>query len=498
MKLTHSLPICLGISLAFSPICRAQNEKTPPRIPVASAGVIRDANVPSSLDLATCLNLALRRNTDILKAQQEIKRLHGLIVEVRAEALPQVALVGAVQTEDNELANGQFGGFAGAPNRQQSFWNAGIQVNQLLYNGGAVNAALDIARLSESNAFHQLDATIDATVFLIREAYYNVLVTRSLISVREATVKLLQEELQNQERRLNAGTVTRFNVLRAEVELANAQPPLIRARNLYKISLVNLAKLLAIDYDAAQLEPPFKVIGELSYRPTNFKLEEVLRAAASRRPEIQLANQQIAIQRRQLTIDRSGLLPRVSAFAGYDVISDRNKSNFDATNPGWSVGLQGNWNIFDGFRVAGKLEQTKANIEIAKLDADQTQRDIDAEARQAYYDFVEARELILSQQKNVEQAVEALRLANSRFDVGAATQLDVLNANVALTDARTNELEARYDYNIAVSRVERVTSAPVLDRSSALVPSRTQRTVSNTDTTPADNSPASSGPVKKR
>ncbi len=465
-----TLPVHLRCGALFLFVLACSAHAEPRKVPVAEAGASRLSPVTGTLDLPACLNLALARNTDILKAQQEIKRLHGVIVEVRAEALPQASLTASIATEADELANGTFGAFG--PRRQQSFWSAGVGITQLLYNGGAVGAAIDIARLSENNAFLQLDATIDATVFLIREAYYNVLVTRSLIDVREATVKLLEEELANQERRLNAGTVTRFNVLRAEVELANAKPPLIRARNLQRIALINLARLLAIDYSPEATNPPFRVVGNLDYQPSSFKLEDILGQAARRRPEIRLADQQIAIARRQLVIDRSGSLPRVSAFGGYDFISDRSKNNFDAANQGWRVGVQGQWDIFDGFRTAGKLEQTRAEITAAELDSEQTRRDVDAEVRQAYFAWVEARELILSQRKNVEQATEALRLANSRFDVGAATQLDVLQANVALTDARTNELEARFDYNLAIARLERVTSAPVLDRTRALVPSR--------------------------
>ncbi|MFQ3671420.1 MAG: TolC family protein [Verrucomicrobiia bacterium] len=465
MTAPHHVPFCLGLLLLTATTALAQ-------LPAQTPPPDRASSSRGNLDLAACLNLALNRNTDILKAQQEIKRLHGVIVEVRAEALPQVTLNTSLATEAEELANGAFAGFG--PRRQQSFWTAGLAINQLLYNGGAVGAAIDIARLSENNAFLQLDATIDATVFLVREAYYNVLLTRSLIAVREANVKLLEEELANQQRRLNAGTVTRFNVLRAEVELANAQPPLIRARNLQRIALLNLARLLAIDYPHDAAAPPFHIIGQLEYLPSTFDLDQLLTLAHQRRPEIRLADQQIAINRRQLVIDRSGSLPRVSAFGGYDFISDRNKNNFDAANQGWSVGVQGQWNLFDGFRTQGQLEQTRANITSAQLDSEQTRRDIDAEVRQAYFDWVEARELIQSQRKNVEQATEALRLANSRFDVGAATQLDVLQANVALTDARTNELEARFDYNLAIARLERVTSAPVLNRESARIPTRTQ------------------------
>ncbi|GAB4242460.1 MAG: TolC family protein [Candidatus Methylacidiphilales bacterium] len=466
------------------------------RPPVAEAGVSQLPPISGMLKLSDCLNLALARNTDILKAQQEIKRLHGVIVEVRAEALPQLTLNSSIAVEDEELANGAFAGFG--PKRQQSFWNAGVRITQLLYNGGAVGAAVDIARLSEQNAFLQLDATIDATVFLVREAFYNVLLTRSLIEVREANVKLLEEELANQQRRLNAGTVTRFNVLRAEVELANAKPPLIRARNLQRIALINLAQLLSIDYPPHAQEPPFRVVGDLAYQPSDFKLEDILHQAALRRPEIRLADQQIDIGRRQLVVDRSGALPRISAFGGYDFISDRNKNNFDAANQGWTVGLQGQWNVFDGFRTEGKLAQTRAQIRSAELDAEQTRRDIHAEVRQAYFDWVEAKELILSQRKNVEQATEALRLANSRFDVGAATQLDVLQANVALTDARTNELEARFDYNLAVARLERVTSAPVVDRAKAQIPMRSSPRPTGEPVAEPNPSPRPAAVLKRR
>ena len=115
----------------------------------------------------------------------------------------------------------------------------------------------------------------------------------------------------------------------------------------------------------------------------------------------------------------------------------------------------------NGMLARGKVSQARARREQAALDSSDARRSIELEVRQAYSDYLQALELLEAQKKTVEQAEESLRLAGARFSAGTGTQLDVLSAQTALTEARSNEIQALYDYNVAVATLERATGSTV-------------------------------------
>jgi len=126
---------------------------------------------------------------------------------------------------------------------------------------------------------------------------------------------------------------------------------------------------------------------------------------------------------------------------------------------GWNAGAQMSWNIFDGLLTRGKVIQATAQSEHAKTDLTDQSRQIELAVRTTYSDFIEARETLESQQKVQEEADEALREANARADAGSGTQLDVLDAQTSLTQARTTQIQAQHDYVAARARLERAIGA---------------------------------------
>lgn len=418
------------------------------------------------MTLEACVNRALRNNPRVLNAQEEIRRIRGVKTEVTAQALPQVVATGQFQAEEDsrlESAVGEdiFPTIPGLPSidssssePQQLNWNVGIQVSQLVYSGGRVQAAIEIARLQEESSFYDLQTAIDDVILDVRRAFYNVLVSKALIEVNAFSIKLLEEELENQQKRLRAGTATKFNVLRAEVELANAKPPLIRSRNALRVALSELAQLMAIDADAKRPDLlPFRVQGDLGAPSKIYSLPEAMRQARANRPELKASRSQVAIQRKQLDVDRAGYLPELSIFGGYDVIGNR-FGEFGEPTEGFIGGIQAEWAIFDGLETKGKMDATRARIAQAEYNASDLQREIELEVRRAYSQLVEAVELEQSQRKNVESAAESLRLAVARYNAGVGIQLDTLDSRFALTEAQTNQLQARFDYSVALAELE--------------------------------------------
>ncbi len=451
----------------------------------ASSG---DHGFSGDLTLDQAVKIALRQNPDLLKQLQEIERTRGQIIEVRAEALPHLTLQGSYDQRSKDLLNDggnsrsnvgfrsgvsgsdsadldpalaailkSLGGSSGTRVIQNKSWQVTMQLQQVIYSGGQVGAAIKIAKFAEDAAYYQLRDTIDQVVASVRSQFTAVLTNRALINVAEETVRLQEDQLRDQKNRFEAGTVPRFNVLRAEVELANVQPDLIRARNNYLLAEIALAKTLGLDPGPGG-KPTFNVVGGLGIVDRPLGLQSSLELARARRPFLKVQRQQILQQTEQIKVALAGYKPRLDANAGYEIRNSRASEDLDKTVDGWFFGVTGQWNIFDGLATQGRVKQARAQLESARINYSDSVQKVDLEVQTAYANLQTARETIRSQQKNVEQANESLRLANERFSAGAGTQLEVLDARTALTKARSTELQSRGDYNTALAEFDRATA----------------------------------------
>ena len=446
---------------------------------VATAGDGKDVSLDITLDRA--VEIALRQNPDILLAIEEIRRTRGLVVEVRSQALPNIGLTSGYNQTDPALNDSVTGGIAsttvstvnsvGNPviveqssvgfgnfDTQDKSWQVSIEAEQIIYSGGQVRAALNIAKFTEDSSYYMLRDTIERVIADVKKQFYDVLVNRSLIAVQEESIELLEQELKDQQERFAAGTVPRFNVLRAEVELANAQPLLISATNDTEIANLRLARTLGIEYSrTAAGVPPVNAIGELVVVPRKIDLAEAIYTAKERRAFLKLQRQQILIEAEQIKLELSGYKPKLNVNGGYQLQNSRFSDDLGETVNGWFFGITGTWDIFDGLETAGKVQQAKARLKSAKITYEDSVLQVEFEVQEAYAKLQEALELLKGRKKNIEQALESVRLARERFQAGAGTQLDLLDARVALTRARVTELEARYDYNVALAEFDRVT-----------------------------------------
>jgi outer membrane protein TolC len=274
--------------------------------------------------------------------------------------------------------------------------------------------------------------------------------------VQEASVELLNRELADTTRRFDAGTVPRFNVLRAEVELANARPRLISARHALRIAKNNLANLLGLNVPQSTFEDiPLTLSGQLEAEPYNIELPRAVALALENRTELSALRKAEALRKEDIVNAKADYQPALQGYFGYDVHNSILSQDLAVVKNGWIGGVQMTWNIFEGRRTQGRVTEATANYDRARVDLDDAARRIELEVRTAYSRFVEAREVLDSQKKVQEQAEEALRLARARNEAGTGTQLDVLSAQTALTEARTTQIQALHDYAAARAQLQR-------------------------------------------
>jgi outer membrane protein TolC len=403
------------------------------------------------LSLADALDIALRQNGEILRGKSELQAQYGVVVQTRAIVLPRITANGYYEYT-KEVQTFPVPGF-GVP---ENLWNANIQLTQTIYQGGQLTSALRSAKLTKEQALLQYQTVIADNLLLVRIAYFDVLQAQEQVVVEEASVKLLTNELEDQKRRFEAGTVPQFNVLRADVELGNERPKLIRARNSLRVGKNNLATLLGYNVPVDIWEDiPLQLTDKLDAEPYEIDLPVALGKALQDRTELASLRKSHDLRKEGVVNARAGYRPTVQIFAGYGAQNSEFFSNPAQSISGPLAGIQFSWNIFDGMLTQGKIKQARSLYEESHVDVDNEIRNIELEVRTDYSNFIEARETLESQKKVQEEAEEALRLATARADAGTGTQLDVLSAQTSLTQARSTQVQALHDYDVARARLER-------------------------------------------
>lgn len=426
------------------------------------------------LSLTDCLNIGLQQNATILKAKNDMDAQYGVVVQTRAVALPQLQATGQYKyTDPSAIENFPTGTNGSGFSQPNQNWNAGVQIVQSIYEGGRLVTALQAAGATKKQALAQYQTAVADTLLAMRLAYYDVLLAVQEITVHEASVNLLQKELEDQQSRYNAGTVPKLNVLRAEVALANERPALIQARNNYRISKNNLCNLLGYNLPRdIWVDIPLNLADTLDATPYQVDLPTAIQQALTRRTELVALRQTAELQRLSVVNAKAGYKPTVQVFAGYNWYNAQFTPPVELTHDinGWNAGAQLSWDIFDGMLTHGKVVQARALYDKSRTDLDDRARQIELEVRTAYSDFIMAREVLDSQLKVQEEAEEALREAGARAEAGTGTQLDVLDAQTSLTQARTTEVQALHDYDAARARLERAIGEEMVQKTAPAQP----------------------------
>ena len=436
-RLRYSLTFATALALGLAPLSAQPSPQFP---------------VPPQLDLKGAMGFAIENNFAIRQAKERIRQQDGVVVEVSARQIPTVAANASYQQNDRDIS----GGFPASDRA----WAINLTASQVLYAGGGVKASVRSSQLIRESAVLDLQATINDALLLVRTNYYAVLLAREKITVQEKNLELLQEQLKTATDRFNAGTISSFERLRAEVAVANAKFPLITARNDFRLAVESLRQSLGFTTNLPdQIDKLPVFLGTLEFSPTTFDLVAALEASRAKRPELQRLAKLAASREQTITVAGANALPQVSAFGGWELRKGTGNA-FRESHDGWRIGVQSQWNIFDGRATAGRVAQARSVLEQTKLSLAEFQLAADVEVRRAFSQWQQAVELADASKKVVAQADEAVRLATARYNAGTATQLDVLSAQVDLTTARTNQLQAYYTYNVAVASLRKAMGQP--------------------------------------
>jgi outer membrane protein len=354
--------------------------------------------------LDDCLQFALDRNPDILKAQHDIERTQGLVITAKSTLYPHVGVSGRIEERDDDLFDqGQ------DPTIQhfRDFYTVQLQVVQSIYSGGVNRQQIAIAKLQHEAALIQLQATIDEILRQVKVAVYAIVIDEAELDAQNLTIKLLQDEGSRQQDLFNAGRTTRFNVLRTQVSLGNEQAQLSDVETDLVARRIALGRLLNIDWPLRQ--------------------------------------------------------SRLDAYVADQEFRDQTLSSFNQVQNGYALGLLGTWDVFDGFAGRGQKMVDTASLASQRISRDELQLQIENEVREAYARLLTAQATIQAQAANQKTAEESVKLARISAESGYATLLDVLQATLDLTAARTNLIRSRQLYLDALADLEHAVSLKFVD-----------------------------------
>jgi HAE1 family hydrophobic/amphiphilic exporter-1 len=392
------------------------------------------------LTLEDAVRIASEKNYDIQKARSYQDWVKGKYIEERAAALPHVGLQGAGGRSWDGSFQALFGDLYPAG---QTVYSGQVTLAQTLFTWGKVGAAIRGAKEGIASAEDQLNVYRQAAVRDTSSAFFDVLLAKEVRSI--AAQNLAQRERHQLEarNRYTLGTATDYDVLAAEVAVANARPDVLRAENAVRTAGERLRLVLA--------EPYLKgdVSGSLEVEPSDPPdFEVVVREALDKRPDLSDLRHRINVYSELVTIARAGDKPRLDlqGAAGWKELE---AGPLKADGKTWNIGLSLSFPFFDGLATKGKVIEARSDRDRAAIEEAKTRDEVALQVRTTLDQVRVAASIIRALTGTVEQARRLLSMAEKGFEYGVKTRIDVDDANLNLRHAEGSLANARRDYLVA-------------------------------------------------
>lgn len=362
----------------------------------------------------------------------------------------------------------QRGGYDDLHQDTTGLWTKGIGNNHAnslsaslpIFTGGKLSGTIKQAKANYQYNEVGVQRTYNEMRSTVTDGYFNMLQADNIQKLSAESVTRLEDHLKNVQAQYDVGVVAKVDVLRSQVELANAKQTLIQAENSYQVAEANMNKIVGLPMDTN-----LKLDNLLVYNAYDKNMDDCLAYAAEHRPELMQAKYGVDSAKGALMVARSGHMPQVSASA----TQQWSDSNWPGDENGkWGVGVNVSLNVFDTGVTLSKIHGAEADLKKAEETYRDTVNAVNLDVRSNYLGLREAEKRISTTKLAVEQADEDYRIAQLRYMSGVGTNTDVLDAQVALTQAKTNYTQALYDYNTSKTALETSIGVPMSNPATAV------------------------------
>lgn len=393
------------------------------------------------LTIAEARSRAIAYNRSYLQAQEDLAKAKAQIVTARAGVLPDISAFGGYTRNLMIPSFFIFGTDSTGKSFKQEFttgsdnqFAAGITVKQPIWEGGKALNAWAIARQYRAYSEDNLNAVEANVIYSSEQLFYGAILQRSNLDVLNKALEANTENLSVVEKMYSKGVVSEFELLRARVERSNLLPNILQAESDLRLAESRLKSFLGLKLaDTVQLVEQVDDTSLAKLPP----LDQLEKSALQNRPEMLAANHLENITKRAVAVAKGDYWPSLDAFTNYSWQSQSNQMAWNQNQArSWTAGLTLSIPIFSGFRTKGTVSFYKADYRKTKLANAQLEDDITLEVQEAYDRLIQAKKSLDVQHETIAQAEEGLKIAKVRYESGVGTQLEVLSAQTALTDAR--------------------------------------------------------------
>ncbi len=412
-----------------------------------------------TLTLSDAITIALKNQPTISANAAALKAAEARIGEALSAYYPQVTLSGtysrysaaALSTAGASQASQVGSATTGASTAGGSYDRyvslAGVTAN--VFDFGRTPSQVRIQRYNTESARANLENTKDDVVFNVKQAYYALLQAERKVVIGRETVGQFEKHLQQAQAFFDVGLKPKFDVTKAEVDLSNARLALIQAENQVRLARVTLNNAMGLPEVAE-----YRLDDLLAFMKYELPVEEAVGRAYRQRADLQALASQKQASKESILAAKRNYLPILSTSANYYYSG----TSFPL-DEGWNFGFTLSWPIFNGFLTTYQVAEARANYDNSVANEANLKLNILLQVQQAFLALREAEERIANTEVTVRQASENLELATGRYEAGVGNPIEVTDALVAYSNAKTAYVTALYDYKIGTARLERSVGA---------------------------------------
>lgn len=395
------------------------------------------------LSVEQAILVALQHSRKLEITLLEKQKARGMIIEAWAGAIPSIRLT-ANYTRLDKVSS-----FSAGPATVTVGDVNNISVvatlTQPLYRGGAIGAGIRAAKIYRYLTDERIRETVQEVIYDASKAYYNVLLFEELEKASAEGVRVAEAHLREVIKRRDLGVATDFDVLRAEVELANLKAQNIQDSNRLRLALASLLNILGVCQ-----ESKVNLSDRLEYAEVTASAEEAIREALLTHPKLLAMELMVSLRRESVRTKKAGGMPTADV-SFEDTHSRPDPHSITAIRWGeaWKALLTFSAPLFDGFRTKGRLKQELALLGQEKVKLRDAEEGLLLAIHSALASLEDAKRFYESQQANLHRAEEALRLVEAGYRAGVNTELEVLDSRRALIQARAHYFRSIHDYIIA-------------------------------------------------
>jgi outer membrane protein len=408
-----------------------------------AACAARAQEVPAThLTLEEAISLALDNHASLRSAGAALHISEALARQARAAFFPSLNAVAS----DSHVE----GAFVFNPSIQPrdqiySTYAVSLQGQMMLFDFGKTLHRVEAGNRGVQASEEDVRATRDQVVMNVQIAYYGEMQAQKIDRVNQEAVDQAEQHLKQAKAFYSVGRRPQFDVTKAEVDLANANVTLIRGRNQLRLARLQLDNAIGV-----HPRQEYQVEDRFTIPPFPIPLDSLKRLALEKRPEILSARAHLEADQALIGAAFSQHFPTISATGNYTW------SAFGFPLFGrWTAALSFNLPLFQGFAIDAQVDQARALASADQASLDLLTENVLLDVEQNYYALQEATERIAASTRLIEQAEENLTLAERQYAAGVGTPIEVADAQLARSNAFITNIQAQYDYHVALAQLRR-------------------------------------------